>query len=624
MRKLISIFFLTFIISLSNNIVAQVKVEISNKIIQDNNGNNFYLHHVSKGQTLYAISKAYNVKVDKIIAINKGIESGLKEGQDIKIPKITKPTTPEISADKIAPEGFVYHRVKKGETLYRIMYDFQVTLQELQKFNKNLNANIQPDQQILIPKLETRIALQAESKYDSLINYTLKRRDNYYRLSKKFKINQQQIEQLNPSLKTTGLQKGLVIKVPYVHDEFQAPKYEKIVLDSIIAKDDMINVPEQELVDCGKISHNRHIYKIGFMLPIYANLDKEIDVDNEYKIKKQSYYKSFRFLQFIQGAKLALDSLQKLGFKAEIYIWDTQANERKTDSICNLEDFNQLDMLIGPFYRKNTKIARKYAFAKNIEMVDIFGSLSTDNDTVKSPGYYLIKANEQSNYNSLVKYISDSIPQYRIYIIHQGHTDEIQRLTYLTKALHSNYLNIDTNRIFIYKYQDGGMSKIINSLSPTKENIIFNLVNDEARISNFLRQLNLKKEDKNIMVMALDKYWSKYKTLEIRYLSNLNYTYSTDYFINHTDSNLVIPFQNKFYNTYKRMPEELGYLGYDLSWYFGNALYYYGDNFFTCLNKFKPKTMHNKILFVEVKEGVYLNTRLNIIQYDNYQQLIKN
>jgi LysM repeat protein len=624
MQKLLSLFFIVFLLSYSSNIIAQTKVETSNNIVQDINGNNFYLHHVLKGQTLYAIAKAYDVKVNDIIASNPGSENGIKEGQDIKIPIVTKPTMPERIEDKTAPEGFVYHRVKKGETLYRIMFNYQVTLQELQKYNNGLNANIQPGQQILIPKVETRIANQAASKYDSIVNYTLKRRDNYYRLSKKFKISQQQIEQLNPSLKTTGLQKGLTIKVPYVHDDFEAPQFEAVVLDSVKPELIMDNVPEQQLVDCGRIKHNRHIYKIGFMLPIYSNLDDEIDVENEYKIKKQSYYKSFRFIQFIQGAKLALDSLEKLGFKAEVYFWDTQANERKTDSICNLVEFSKLDLLIGPFYSKNVKIAREYALNKNIKMVDLFGSFNNINDTIPSSGYYIMQANEQSNYNALAKYISDSIPKYRISIIHQGKDDELQRLAFLKKALYSHYLHIDTNRIFIYKYEDNGINKIIKSLNTSEENIIFNLVDNEARIGNFLRQVNLKKKDEHILVMAIDKYWDKYKTLELNYLNSLHYTSSTDFFIDNSDSILVIPFQNQFYNTYKRMPEKMAYLAYDISWYFGNALYYYGGNFSSCLHKHIPNTMHNGVHFNQIREGIYLNNKSNIIQYDNYQKIIKN
>lgn len=51
-----------------------------------NSGNNI-IHTVEKGQTLYAISKLYNVKTDEIIAHNPEASSGLKQGQTLIIPK---------------------------------------------------------------------------------------------------------------------------------------------------------------------------------------------------------------------------------------------------------------------------------------------------------------------------------------------------------------------------------------------------------------------------------------------------------------------------------------------------------------------------------------------------------
>lgn len=47
----------------------------------------FLIHEVEKKQTLYAISKKYNVSVDDIVAANPEIAQGLKEGQQIKIPQ---------------------------------------------------------------------------------------------------------------------------------------------------------------------------------------------------------------------------------------------------------------------------------------------------------------------------------------------------------------------------------------------------------------------------------------------------------------------------------------------------------------------------------------------------------
>lgn len=44
-------------------------------------------HKVATGQTLYSLSKLYNISIDAIIAANPGTSTGVKVGQEIKIPK---------------------------------------------------------------------------------------------------------------------------------------------------------------------------------------------------------------------------------------------------------------------------------------------------------------------------------------------------------------------------------------------------------------------------------------------------------------------------------------------------------------------------------------------------------
>jgi len=624
MRILVIISFFIAIAIMPKFGIAQVEVKISNEIVVGDNNEKFYLHQVNKDETLYSISKAYKVSVEDILKHND-LKDGLKEGQKIKIavPDAAETTTVlHEEQDTIAPEGYVYHRVEKGETLYRIMFNYQVKLEDLEKCNPDLTSNIAPGQLILIPTKEKRIAVQAALKYDSLTTYKLKKRDNYYRLEKKFKLNQQQLEQLNPQLKTLGIQKGMEINVPYLKETKVIPEFAPIQLDSVKPKEFYNNPDEIIHRQCKPIVYNRHIYKIGFLIPLYANLDKEIRVENDYLIKKSNEYKSFRFVEFLQGAMLAIDSLEKLGFKTEVYVWDTQAKESQIDSIVQLEDFKQLDLLIGPFYSKNVKRVRTAASVNHIKLVDLFSSSFIATDSLTD--HFILKPNEQSNYNALVKYIGDSIPNYRISIIHQSRDKELARLGKLKKALYANYSGIDTNMIFVYDYKNGGMSKLMSELSSTSDNIIFNLVDDEARVSNFLRQLNLKKKDISIIVMAQDKHWSKYKTLELDYLSALRYTCAIDYHVNYSDSISVIPFDQKFYNTNKRIPGKLGYVGYDLAWYFGSALFSYGTNFSTCFNQINIEGMHSNFIFTEIREGVYRNKAVRVIQYDNYQKIRKN
>jgi len=616
--SIVRILFISFVFSILPQFVSsQANVIVSSEVTKVD-GKSFYVHRVEKGQTLYSIAKAYGVGVEQIIKFNPDANKELSIGQILRIPK-NEPFSQIGTDEPIAPEGFTYHKVVKGETLYRIMFNYQVKLEDLQKYNKDLTTNIQIGQWILIPTKEVLKAEIVLSKYDSLITYKVRRRDNFYRIEKKFHINQQQLEQLNPDIKLTGLQKGIEILVPYFDKNTNIPEYEEVTLDTI-----SYQIVENNEVDtninCNKIIYNQHIYKLGLMMPYYSNYDDEIRVENDYLIKGIDEYKSFRFVEFYQGMKLAFDSLERLGFKAEVFVWDTKADTNTVDSICELNEFKELDLLFGPFYSKNVKRVQKAAKESNIKVVDLFSPYFVEADS--SSEVFIANSNEKSKYSALAKFIGDSLLNYKISILHQGYDRELQNLSILKNALLEN--NIDTNSIFVYDYTFSGFETLMEELSEDKQNIVFNLVDDEAKISNFLRQLNINTKDFSIMVMALDKVWGKYKTLEIDYLSKLKYTCATDYFINNDDSNLVIPFEKKFYKTYKRIPSKLGYLGYDVSWYFANRLYYYGSNFYQCDGKHIVKNMSNSYCFKGARQGVFRNIYTNVIQYDNYQKFKKN
>ncbi|MEJ8756358.1 LysM peptidoglycan-binding domain-containing protein [Pontibacter sp. H259] len=99
-------------------------------------------HVVAKGETLYGISKMYNVTVADLTSWNKLAEGPLKLGQELIIAEPLTPTEPAPAAETemqaARPE---FHTVAAGETLYQISKRYNVTLDELKQWN-NLNEGV--------------------------------------------------------------------------------------------------------------------------------------------------------------------------------------------------------------------------------------------------------------------------------------------------------------------------------------------------------------------------------------------------------------------------------------------------------------------------------------------------
>lgn len=99
-------------------------------------------HIVSPGETLFSISKTYNVTVDEIKSYNSLSNNILSPGQELYIPQHTttqqNQTNTQISVPD--PENYVWHKVDTGETLYGLSLVYAVNLENIKRWN-NLKGN---------------------------------------------------------------------------------------------------------------------------------------------------------------------------------------------------------------------------------------------------------------------------------------------------------------------------------------------------------------------------------------------------------------------------------------------------------------------------------------------------
>ena len=143
------------------------------------NGKVYYSHIVQERQTLYSISKAYNVTLQEIYDANPNLHlntEGLKKDQIILIPikegvtqTPTRTTKVETTADNKADSGddkakeYTIHRVKWFEDLDMIAEKYGVSVTAIMKVNN----------------LEGR-KLSARQKLDSKTGTCFLYRDKYY------------------------------------------------------------------------------------------------------------------------------------------------------------------------------------------------------------------------------------------------------------------------------------------------------------------------------------------------------------------------------------------------------------------------------------------------------------
>ncbi len=115
----------------------------------------FILHKVSPQETLFAISRRYQISVGEIQNANEVLKQGLKIGQTIRIPFVAK---------SALPEGVQLHKVSPGETLFSISKKYGVTVDSLKKWNNLLGNDLSVGQSITVKELAASPSLAVAEK----------------------------------------------------------------------------------------------------------------------------------------------------------------------------------------------------------------------------------------------------------------------------------------------------------------------------------------------------------------------------------------------------------------------------------------------------------------------------
>ncbi len=151
----------------------QVPVEVS-QLIEQYNGKNYYLHTVESKQTIYAISRAYQVTPESILISNPAARHGIRINQVLRIPVGT--ITNQAETKKI-PENdnqppilkeydYIYHVSTNNDRFSYIADIYLVSESSIRQANPNLTEPINGGVYVKVPiSLKDKNPLVAESEF---------------------------------------------------------------------------------------------------------------------------------------------------------------------------------------------------------------------------------------------------------------------------------------------------------------------------------------------------------------------------------------------------------------------------------------------------------------------------
>ncbi len=155
------------------------------------NGKTYVQHKVEKGETLYALSRKYNQPVDDIKASN-GNSTALSVGEIVLIPsKAVAKTTLSSTSQKT-------HLVKKGETLYSISRETGVSVTDIKKFNSMKDNELSVGETLQLTGISTTTATPTPAKTSSSAKtHVVKKGETLYSISRETDVSVSDIKKFN-------------------------------------------------------------------------------------------------------------------------------------------------------------------------------------------------------------------------------------------------------------------------------------------------------------------------------------------------------------------------------------------------------------------------------------------
>ena len=294
-----------------------------------------YRYTVQKSEGLYRISKNFNVSQEELVRLNPKLQTeGLKLGQVILVP--VKEEQPAA-----ADSSMVKHVIEPKETLYAISKRYGVSVAELQAANPEVSKNMPIGATLLIP-----VRPLEKAPIDGASNAAVS-----------------QAAAPAPQIKTPKAEEP-VLPTPKLQAE--APKAEEPVLptpklqaDSLTAvlqvvTDSMVEHPLLLPYDSSIISALP--LRIAYLLPFQveaAKRDGQMD----------------RFIDFYEGALLAIYEAQACGQHFEIFTYDVQKSDIAIQKVLKKGEMQNLDAIIGPAYPAQVSHAALFAKQNRIPCV---------------------------------------------------------------------------------------------------------------------------------------------------------------------------------------------------------------------------------------------------------------
>jgi LysM repeat protein len=534
-------------------------------------------YEVQSKENLKTIAKKFKLTMSDLKMTNPGVGRRVKPKTILYVPIYGN-------------ENFVYHQVRPKETLYSIAAKYGVTVDLIKEANKVKlplsigvllkfdRATVPSEDELLV----TRSLLEEE-----FILHEVVKGDTYYNLEQRYEVVKDSLEIRNKdiNLAEVGLQLGMVLKIKSRLAESAVSEEEVVVFEDNLKSD-------------------KKVFNIAFMLPLKLNRNDTLSPVQTFR-KKGAVLD--RVSDYYLGALMAIDSLRNLGYQIEKRVYDTENSATKVREIVLLENFAEVDLLVGPFYSDKVDLV-----ASRLRNTPVVFPMYSKKQSSFSRSNYIIPNPEKRDFAAaLNSYIIKNYCDENVIIVQDDTAESIKQTQDLLASLKA--------------VNDSIQPKIIKSKN---DNVSFEVLSkkmDSLATNNWVVMTNKGTTGYSLIdgIVALDPSIrarlfvndnnSDFEVSKHKSLEDIDFTFASAGNLK-TQSDGVRKFFFDYRERYMSFPSEYSILGFDQV--FDLLIRYFSEGGFEEESFQGVSTrISNTFNYAEDENGVLRNGAIDVIRY---------
>lgn len=619
-------------------------------------------HTVAKGDNPYNIAKRYGLTVEDLVKLNPNAKDGkISIGEVLLVSKTGKSNAG--NSLKVAPVSSATQlgkiALKPKQTIYGITKQYQISEADLRKLNPELDSNMKIGDLVVLPianiqkfgggqreatattkPVETFVSsttVKTDEPNSNTIadenSYVVEAKDNYYKLSRKFNLNQKELFALNPGLEEKGLQPGEIIKIKgtAVSDTNTSENKARPVSQTttvasqsaLIVGDYVTYTVQQGDTVFGLL--NRFGITLDDLLSLNPGLSQGLKAGMVLKIKEldAAYVKKsgdalnvvlmlpFGFdsndskyrtlsLDFLAGAKLAIERNVKEGKNLDIKVIDAGNEKSFKNSLIQINKDNT-DLIIGPFFKSSVLEVLDYVKGPKIPVVAPFAN---SDDLLGHSNLIIIETDELIYADRIVKEVKDAFSDQKIYIVADA---DQSKAKYIKSNLEKELRN--PNIIIVRSPSDIQIDQ--NMMTGQPAPVIAVLVNNSDEMGNAFANKLIAASKEVVGIKAFSMYYSPIFEKKLDELLPTNLVYLMDRKID-TDGNFEKEILEAYKKKYCKAPSKYAVIGFDVVNDMLSRENKKGE-IFKAMSKVQTQ-LATKFEFEKTKTGAYVNKGYRVVR----------